>query len=136
MIRKLVLSLVAVLGVATMSMAQTQVSGRVSGEDGAPIIGATVLVEGTTTGASTGIAGEFTLRAPADGTLVVSFIGYQTQNVPINGQTSIEIVLKEETERIDDVIVVAFGEAKKEAFTGSAAVMNRRTLPRCRPPTH
>ncbi|MBE6195787.1 MAG: TonB-dependent receptor [Rikenellaceae bacterium] len=123
MIRKLVLSLVAVLGVATMSMAQTQVSGRVSGEDGAPIIGATVLVEGTTTGASTGIAGEFTLRAPADGTLVVSFIGYQTQNVPINGQTSIEIVLKEESERIDDVIVVAFGEAKKEAFTGSAAVM-------------
>lgn len=123
MIRKLVLSLVAVLGVATMSMAQTQVSGRVSGEDGAPIIGATVLVEGTTTGASTGIAGEFTLRAPADGTLVVSFIGYETQNVPINGQTSIEIVLKEESERIDDVIVVAFGEAKKEAFTGSAAVM-------------
>ncbi len=128
MIRKLVLSLVAVLGVATMSMAQTQVSGRVSGEDGTPIIGATVLVEGTTTGASTGIAGEFTLRAPADGTLVVSFIGYQTQNVPINGQTSIEIVLKEETERIDDVIVVAFGEAKKEAFTGSAAVMKSEDI--------
>ena len=128
MIRKLVLSLVAVLGVATMSMAQTQVSGRVSGEDGAPIIGATVLVEGTTTGASTGIAGEFTLRAPADGTLVVSFIGYQTQNVPVNGQTSIEIVLKEETERIDDVIVVAFGEAKKEAFTGSAAVVKSEDI--------
>lgn len=128
MIRKLVLSLVAVLGVATMSMAQTQVSGRVSGEDGAPIIGATVMVEGTTTGASTGVAGEFTLRAPADGTLVVSFIGYETQSVPVNGQTSIEIVLKEETERIDEVIVVAFGEAKKEAFTGSAAVMKSEEI--------
>ncbi len=128
MIRKLVLSLVAVLGVATMSMAQTQVSGRVSGEDGTPIIGATVMVEGTTNGASTGIAGEFTLRAPADGTLVVSFIGYETQNVAINGQTSIEIVLKEESERIDDVIVVAFGEAKKEAFTGSATVVKSEEI--------
>ncbi len=124
MIRKLVLSLVAVLGVAAMSVAQNvQVSGKVSGVDGLPIIGATVLVEGTTTGASTGIDGDFTLKAPANGNLLVSFIGYQSQTVPINGQTMIEIVLAEETENIDDVIVVAFGQAKKEAFTGSAGVI-------------
>ena len=80
MIRKLVLSLVAVLGISAMSFAQNlQVSGRVSGTDGSPIVGATVLVEGSTTnGTSTDIAGEFTLRAPSNGNLVVSFIGYET----------------------------------------------------------
>ncbi len=124
MIRKLVLSLVAVLSMTGMAMAQNlQVSGRVIGEDGLPIIGATVLVEGTTTGASTGIDGDFTLKAPANGNLLVSFIGYTSRTVAINGQTMIEVVLAEESEAIDDVIVVAFGQAKKEAFTGSAGVV-------------
>ena len=125
MIRKLVLSLVAVLSVAAMAVAQNkQVSGRVSGEDGNPIVGATVLVEGSTTsGTSTNIAGEFALRAPVNGNLVVSFIGYESQVVAINGQTNLEVVLKEDTKSIDDVIVVAFGQAKKEAFTGSAGIV-------------
>ncbi len=125
MIRKLVLSLVAVLSVAAMAVAQNkQVSGRVSGEDGNPIVGATVLVEGSTTsGTSTNIAGEFALRAPVNGNLVVSFIGYESQVVAINGQTNLEVVLKEDTKSIDDVIVVAFGQAKKEAFTGSAGTV-------------
>ena len=125
MIRKLVLSLVAVLSVAAMAVAQNkQVSGRVSGEDGNPIVGATVLAEGSTTsGTSTNIAGEFALRAPVNGNLVVSFIGYESQVVAINGQTNLEVVLKEDTKSIDDVIVVAFGQAKKEAFTGSAGIV-------------
>lgn len=125
MIRKLVLSLVAVLSVAAMAVAQNkQVSGRVSGEDGNPIVGATVLVEGSTTsGTSTNIAGEFALHAPVNGNLVVSFIGYESQVVAINGQTNLEVVLKEDTKSIDDVIVVAFGQAKKEAFTGSAGIV-------------
>ncbi len=125
MSRKLVLSLVAVLSVAAMAVAQNkQVSGRVSGEDGNPIVGATVLVEGSTTsGTSTNIAGEFALRAPVNGNLVVSFIGYESQVVAINGQTNLEVVLKEDTKSIDDVIVVAFGQAKKEAFTGSAGIV-------------
>ena len=125
MIRKLALSLVAVLSVAAMAVAQNkQVSGRVSGEDGTPIVGATVLVEGSTTsGTSTNIAGEFTLRAPVNGNLVISFIGYESQTVAVNGQTNLTVVLKEDTKSIDDVIVVAFGEAKKEAFTGSAGIV-------------
>ena len=108
-----------------MAVAQNkQVSGRVSGEDGNPIVGATVLVEGSTTsGTSTNIAGEFALRAPVNGNLVVSFIGYESQVVAINGQTNLEVVLKEDTKSIDDVIVVAFGQAKKEAFTGSAGIV-------------
>ncbi len=125
MIKKLVLSLVAVLSVAAMAVAQNQqVSGRVSGEDGSPIIGATVVEEGSgTNGTSTDVAGEFTLRVPANANLVVSFIGYESQTIAVNGQTTIDVVLKEDTQSIDDVIVVAFGEAKKEAFTGSAGVV-------------
>lgn len=58
-----------------------------------------------------------------NGNLVVSFIGYESQVVAINGQTNLEVVLKEDTKSIDDVIVVAFGQAKKEAFTGSAGIV-------------
>ena len=125
MIRKLVLSLVAVLSVFAYASGQNvQVSGRVSGEDGSPVVGATVLVEGSTTaGTSTDASGEFTLRAPANGNLVVSFIGYESQTVAVNGQTTVNVVLREDATAIDDVLVVAFGEAKKEAFTGSAGVV-------------
>ena len=125
MIKKLVLSLVAVLSVAAMAVAQNQqVSGRVSGEDGSPIIGATVVEEGSgTNGTSTDVAGEFTLRVPKNANLVVSFIGYESKTIAVNGQTTINVVLREDTQSIDDVIVVAFGEAKKEAFTGSAGVV-------------
>ncbi|MBQ2842676.1 MAG: TonB-dependent receptor [Alistipes sp.] len=124
MVRKLVLSLVAVLSVVAFAIAQNkQVSGTVVGGDGQPIAGATVIVAGTTTGTTTGASGEFTVSAPANGSLQVSFIGYQTETVAIAGKTSIKVTLHEDTQAIDDVIVVAFGTAKKEAFTGSAKVI-------------
>lgn len=124
MVRKLVLSLVAVLSVVAFAIAQNkQVSGTVVGGDGQPIAGATVIVAGTTTGTTTGASGEFTVSAPANGSLQVSFIGYQTETVAIAGKTSIKVTLHEDTQAIEDVVVVAFGTAKKEAFTGSAKVI-------------
>ncbi len=130
MIRKLVLSLVAVLGISAMSFAQNlQVSGRVSGTDGSPIVGATVLVEGSTTnGTSTDIAGEFTLRAPSNGNLVVSFIGYETKTVAINGQTAINVTLEEDAEMIEDVTVVAFGTKRKQDLVGSVTKVKSQTI--------
>ena len=130
MVRKLVLSLIAVLGGGMLlAMAQKQqVSGTVTNADGNPIVGATVVVDGTTTGTTTGAGGRFTLAVPADGTLQVSFIGYQTQSVPVNGRTSVEIRLSEDTKAIDEVLVVAYGTAKKESFTGSAAVIKSENL--------
>jgi len=107
-----------------MAIAQNkQISGTVVGGDGQPIAGATVLVAGTTTGTTTGASGEFALSAPANGSLQVSFIGYQTETVAIAGKTNITITLHEDTQAIEDVVVVAFGTAKKEAFTGSAKVI-------------
>jgi len=130
MVRKLVLSLIAVLGGGMLlAMAQSrQLSGTVVDQAGSPVVGATVMVEGSTVGTTTGAGGRFTLAVPADGTLQVSFIGYQTQSVPVNGRTSVEIRLSEDTKAIDEVLVVAYGTAKKESFTGSAAVIKSENL--------
>ena len=100
----------------------------VKGVDGKPIAGATVLVEGTSIGTTTNAEGRFSVQAPADGTLVVSFIGYASKSVNIAGKTRLDIALKEDTHAIDDVIVVAYGTAKKESFTGSVAVVKGEEL--------
>ena len=130
MVRKLVLSLIAVLGGGIMiALAQVQqISGTVVDAEGKPVAGATVMVDGTTNGTTTNAAGQFTLSAAADATLQVSFIGYETQKVAVGGKTSLTIHLGEDTQDIDDVIVVAYGTAKKESFTGSAAVIKSENL--------
>ena len=124
MVRKLVLSLVAVLSVFAMAIAQNkQVSGTVVDGEGQPIAGATVIVAGTTVGTTTGAGGEFVISAPANASLQVSFIGYVTETVAVAGKTHVSVTLHEDSQAIEDVIVVAFGTAKKEAFTGSAKVI-------------
>ncbi len=125
MVRKIVLSIFAVVATTAMVVAQSrQVSGTVKDSAGQPIIGATVVVDGSVVGATTGADGTFKLDAPANASLVVSFIGYQTQIVSLGNRTSVDVVLAEDTQAIDDVVVVAFGTTTKEAFTGSVAVVN------------
>ncbi|MDE5622066.1 MAG: TonB-dependent receptor plug domain-containing protein, partial [Alistipes sp.] len=129
MVRKLVLSLIAVFGLIAYSTAQTrQVSGTVTGPDGTPVAGATVMVDGTQVGTTSNADGSFTISAPANGSLIVSFIGYVSQTVPVAGKTRIDVSLQEDAKSIDDVIVVAYGTAKKEAFTGSASVMKSEDI--------
>jgi len=129
MVRKLVLSLIAVLGVWALALAQTrQVSGTVTGTDGKPIAGATVIVNGTSVGTTTGTNGRFTVAVPANGQLTVSFVGYESQQVIVSGRTSVDVTLKENAHAIDEVMVVAYGTAKKDAFTGSASVIKSDEL--------
>ena len=129
MVKKIVLSVAAILLACTSVFAQNkQVSGTVTGPDKSPVVGATVVVEGTTLGTSTDMQGKFTLSAPVNGTLVFSFIGYEDAKIAINGKTTLNVVLKEASKSIDDIIVVAFGEAKKDAFTGSAKVVSSEDL--------
>ena len=124
MIRKLLVTLLVALGACLSTSAQQhQVSGTVKDQAGQPIAGATILVQGSSAGTTSNGAGSYSIAVPANGTLLVSFIGYQPQQIAVGGKTRIDIVLKEDTQAIDDVIVVAFGTAKKEAFTGSAAVI-------------
>ncbi|OUN77007.1 SusC/RagA family protein [Alistipes sp. An54] len=124
MLKKLLFTLSVTLSLCLASFAQqVQVTGTVKDNAGNPVAGATILVEGTTNGTTSNADGSYSISAASDATLLVSFIGYQSQKLAIAGKTRIDIVLKEDSQAIDDVIVVAFGTAKKEAFTGSAAVI-------------
>jgi len=124
MTKKIFLSWMAVLGLLLSAHAQErEITGSVKDHAGAGIVGATIVVEGTTRGTTSGADGVFSIEAAPDNVLVVSFMGYQSHTIRVGSQTRIDVVLKEDTQAIDDVIVVAFGTAKKEAFTGSAAVI-------------
>lgn len=128
--RKLMLLLACLFVGIGLVTAQTQkVTGVViSEEDGQPVIGASVLVKGTQVGAITGVDGDFTLpNVPSSAkTLVISYIGMQTQEVDI--KPNIKVFMRSDSEMLDEVMVVAYGTAKKSAFTGSASVIKSETL--------
>lgn len=95
--------------------AQTiEISGTVLDSGKTPIIGASVLEKGTTNGIITDIDGNFTLSVSPNGTLSISYVGYQTQEIHINGKTVFNITLKEDNELLDEVIVVGYGTMKKK----------------------
>jgi hypothetical protein len=97
------------------------VSGYVTDESGEPIIGATVMIQGTTIGVVTDMEGKYSLAIPAGGgDLEISFIGFERQTLPIN-DSNINIRLKEDTQMLDEVVVVAFGTQKKESLVGSVS---------------
>ena len=110
-----------------MALAQTQVSGTVtSSEDGSPVIGASIKVVGTNTGTVTDIDGNFSLNVSANAKLEVSYIGMVTKTV--KAAKNMKIVLDTDNHALDEVMVVAYGTAKKSAFTGSAAVVGSEEL--------
>ena len=110
-----------------MALAQTQVSGTVtSSEDGSPVIGASIKVVGTNTGTVTNIDGNFSLNVSANAKLEVSYIGMVTKTV--KAAENMKIVLDTDNQSLDEVMVVAYGTAKKSAFTGSAAVVGSEEL--------
>ncbi|HIY14436.1 MAG TPA: TonB-dependent receptor [Candidatus Alistipes cottocaccae] len=124
MLKKLLFTLSVALGLCLTALAQQiQVTGTVKDPAGNPVAGATILIEGTTSGTTTNADGGYSISASPNATLLVSFIGFQSQQIAVAGKTRIDILLKEDSQAIDDVIVVAFGTAKKEAFTGSATVI-------------
>ena len=114
------------LGIGMATAQVSKVTGKVYSEaDGEPVIGASVLVEGTSLGASTDIEGNFTIEnVPASATtLRVSYVGMTTQEVHIVKGKAMKIVLVEDAKILDEAIVIAYGTAKKSAFTGSASVI-------------
>ncbi|WP_139955752.1 SusC/RagA family TonB-linked outer membrane protein [Flavicella sediminum] len=96
------------------------VSGKViSSDDNMGIPGVNVLVKGTSTGTVTDFDGNYTLKVPASGTLVFSYLGFTTKEVAISNQTVVNVTLDADTATLDEVIVVGYGSAKKETLTGS-----------------
>ncbi len=114
MVRKIVLSIVAVLALSFSALAQNQkVTGTVVDSAGAPIVGATVIVDGTTIGVTSSVDGSFTINVPKDGKLVVSSLGYEERVVDVAGKTTIKVELAEEAHTIDDVVVMGYGSGRK-----------------------
>lgn len=102
-----------------------KITGKVKDAVGESIIGASILEKETTNGTVTDLDGNFTLNVSPNATLVVSFIGYSNQEFVINKDNmALQIVLKEDTEMIDEVVVVGYGVQKKENLTGSVAAVN------------
>ncbi len=118
------------VGLQSVFAQSREISGVVtSAEDGLTIPGVSVMVKGTTTGVSTDLDGKYSLKVPADAkVLVFSFVGMETQEIAIAGKTTINVVLKSAAKTIGEVMVVAYGTAKKSSFTGSASKVEGEKL--------
>lgn len=99
------------------------VKGRVVDAAGEPVIGASVVLKGTTTGTITDMDGNFSLPNATKGVLVISFIGYKTQEISADGKTPVNVILKEDSELLDEVVVVGYGMQKKATLTGSVSMV-------------
>jgi TonB-dependent SusC/RagA subfamily outer membrane receptor len=100
------------------------VSGIVKDEQGETIIGASVVLKGTSTGIATGLDGEFELKVPEDGTLVVSYMGFNTVEIPVKGKSDFLITLVEDNQLLDEVVVVGYGTVRRRDLTGSVSQIN------------
>ncbi len=118
------------VGVQLLQAQTVRITGTVtSSEDGMPLPGVSVIVSGTTVGSATDLNGKFELNVP-DGaqSLSFSFIGYISQDVAISGRSIVDVILAPETKQIEEVIVVAYGTAKKESLTGAISSVSAKAL--------
>lgn len=107
---------------------QNRIKGKVIDQKGEAIIGATVMVEGTTNGTTTDMDGNFTLEAPVGATLQFSYIGYTPKAIKLGNQTTLSIVLNEDTKQLDEVIVVGYGTNTKRSLISSVSTIDASEL--------
>lgn len=117
-----------VFGITSALAQEKTVSGTVSDTGGLPLLGASVIIKGTTIGVSTDFDGNYSIQASQGQTLVFSFIGYANLEIIVGTSNTIDAKLQEDTQALDEVVVVAFGTTTKEAFTGSAEVVQSESL--------
>ena len=126
--RNLIFLLSIFSGFIANAQNETTVSGVVSDENG-PLPGVTVLVQGTTNGTNTNFDGEYTLtNVPSNATLEFSFLGFESQEIQVNGRNEIDIVMVEDTEALDEVVVIGYGTQNREAVTGSVVSVDGEDL--------
>ena len=122
LVRKLIVGLLCICSTAATFAQTATVSGVVKDDTGEPVIGANVIVKGTTNGTITGIDGDFTLsNVKKSDVIVFTFIGYKTEEVKYTGQSSVNVTLKDDTELLDEVVVIGYGTVNKRDLTGSVA---------------
>ncbi len=127
--RFLVWLLSIVFSAATLSAQDAyMLKGVVQDEAGEPLIGATVMVKGTTQGVATDIDGNFAVNVKKGQTIDVSYVGYDAQSIKVNGQNNITVVMKENSSTLDDLVVVGYGVQKKSDVTGSVTSVGKDRL--------
>ncbi|MBP2832880.1 TonB-dependent receptor [Aquimarina sp. U1-2] len=107
---------------------QTLISGIVTDNNGSPLPGASVLVKGTSIGASTDFDGNYTIQANANDILIFSYIGFVPQEVPVNAKSTINVTLKENASELDEIIVVGYGTRAKKDLTGAVSSLSADEL--------
>ena len=113
------LAVLFLLCMIPLGMNAQTVKGTVNDETGEPIIGATVKVQGTNDATVTDFDGNFSVKAASNATLVISYVGYESQQVKVGGKSNITVTLKEDNTTLNDVVVIGYGTMKKKLVTGA-----------------
>ncbi len=106
-----------------------KITGIIKDQSGEPVIGANIVEKGTTNGTITDIDGEYSLEVGSNSILVVSYIGYITQEIPVGKNNTLDVLLREDTETLDEVIVIGYGTTKRKDFTGSVSSVKLENSP-------
>jgi len=123
--KKTLLFMLLVFSALVAGAQERVVTGKVTAaDDGQPVPGANILVKGTSTGTSTNADGEFSISVGSNATLVVSYIGYATQEVVVGDQSIVNITLQTDITSLSDIVVVGYGEVQKKDLTGSVVSVN------------
>lgn len=125
---RMMVCLIGMLLPMCMFAQQITVQGVVKDQTGETVIGASVMEKGTTNGTITGIDGDFSLNMSPNGILVVSFVGYKTQEVQVKGQKQLQVVLSEDAEMLDEVVVIGYGTMKKSDLTGAVSSIGNKDI--------
>lgn len=127
-LRRLMLALMLAVALPFYGYAQNMISGTVSDEQGEPLIGVSVLVKGTNAGVSTNIDGAFSIEAKKGQTLSFSYIGMVPQNIVVGNSKTIDVVMVQAIENLDEVVVIGYGKQKKSSITGSVSAIKGEDL--------
>ena len=128
MVKRILLAALACLVLGTQAFAQSVVTGKVVDAKGEPVAAAGVQVKGTNIGVVTDLDGNFRVNAGSNATLVFSSIGYKTQEIPVGSRTTFNVVLEDDTLLLDDVVVVAYGTARKRDLTGAMTAIKGENI--------
>ena len=114
---------------STAAMAQGKVSGKVVDATGEPVIGASVIVKGTSNGTVTDLDGKFEMpNVPSGSRLEISYVGYRTQNIAVDGKSQLSVTLEEDKQLLDEVVVVGYGVQRKSDVTGALTRVGEKEL--------
>lgn len=128
-LRRSVLLLIGLLTMSLTTFAQLTVTGTVTDETGETLIGATVMVKGTSIGVNTDLDGNFTIaNVPADGTLTISYVGYEPQEVEVKGRTTINVMMVNDTQSLDEVVVIGYGSLSRRELSSSIVQVNKENF--------